>query len=812
MELRTIIEHAVDGEAVLFVGSGFSRSAKNVAGTNLKTASGLAAHLSRLCGLETPGSLSDVADLYLEKYGATRLVELLVAEFQVATLAPEHLPFGRIPWRRIYTTNYDNAIELAHKDAIRTVVAITLADSVKRVSESSAQCVHINGFIDHLTEQELNASFKLTDTSYSSSEFAASAWAGQFRHDISAATAVIFVGYSASDLDVKRILLASPEAMAKAVFAVGKTPDEITRHKLSKFGTVLAEDTFSIATEIESVLASYTPREHKSVRGRYVVAIGAPSEVANPRDRDVQDLFLWGRVDRQLVWTSVSGSGTGQYMVTRDSVATCLQLLEDGEPNIVVRSDLGNGKTLFLESLGAMAAQFGYQVLYFDAQGVGSVAEIEAASRCHERTLLLIDSYTTKRAEIEVLARNRSDQLQVVYSARTLRHDVSYGWLSDQLGVDTIPEIDLDRLTESDRNSLTAMLDSYGLWGTQAEQSDTRKKTFLRDKCESRMSAVLLEVLRSPVIVRRLKEVVGSIEAEARDFLEATASVLALSVIEIGTTLEILSDLIGTETLNKAQFRKHESVQELLDFQTGRITVKSAVIARHLLTTAMDPGITVAALSRMARNADALSASDLYWSILRDLMRFSNIQNVLPTEHKLNAVLVYYEGMKNLQSCRKNPNFWLQYAIATLALERFDDARIKLDTAYAHAKARPGYNTFMIDNTAARLELEQLISDPTADREKAIASFRKARTILNEQVSIAENRHYPYRVAAKYAQFLSTHRKVLELSDIEEIARAARFILRRVDCLAAYRANHRYVQECREAMVRILFENPISDA
>ena len=213
----------------------------------------------------------------------------------------------------------------------------------------------------------------------------------------------------------------------------------------------------------------------------------------------------------------------------------------------------------------------------------------------------------------------------------------------------------------------------------------------------------------------------------------------------------------------------------------------------------------------MAANADKLSGSDLYFQILRELMRFTNLQSILPARHKMNAVLVYYERLKNLGACRTNPNFWLQYAIATLALESFTDARIKLETAYAHAKKRPGYDTFMIDNTAARLELEELAAAPSQDRLIAMAGFRKARAIVNRQVTQLEFRHYPFRVAAKYGALFSTHRSVLTPEDREELARAARFVLRRIRKLTPYQASHRYVVECREALGAIAEEIPLAE-
>ena len=107
MDLVEAIEHAIDGTAVLFVGSGFSSSARNLEGQPLKRGGELAEFLSEKCGLSEPAPLDDIADLYIAKHGTTSLVNLLTRQFQVAHLGSEHPTFCQIPWKRVYTTNYD---------------------------------------------------------------------------------------------------------------------------------------------------------------------------------------------------------------------------------------------------------------------------------------------------------------------------------------------------------------------------------------------------------------------------------------------------------------------------------------------------------------------------------------------------------------------------------------------------------------------------------------------------------------------------------------------------------------------------------
>lgn len=71
--------------------------------------------------------------------------------------------------------------------------------------------------------------------------------------------------------------------------------------------------------------------------------------------------------------------------------------------------------------------------------------------------------------------------------------------------------------------------------------------------------------------------------------------------------------------------------------------------------------------------------------------------------------------------------------------------------------------------------------------------------------------HWDLLRHGRYVLLAATHRDILLPDDLEEISRASRFILRRIDGLSSYRANHRHVVECGQAMVKIMKENPLAD-
>ena len=300
--------------------------------------------------------LSAAAEMFADERSNAALVTLLREQFQVQDIADEHHVFGRVPWRRVYTTNYDDVVELAHRSAGRAIVSLTAEDDVSYVSSEQAQWIHVNGYIGTLTEERLFADFRLTDSSYATTAFASSQWAQQMRHDFAVARVVVFVGYSLQDLDIQRLLRATHAQRDKTVFYVGPEPSRVLSHRLSKFGTVVGLNAATLAEVIAAEISDYTPAEPVPMLGRVVVRRMVESTARAPQDRDIASLFLWGAANHDFIWGSVAETNTWRYVCYRDQLDQTLQLLEDGARNVVVRSDLGNGKSIFLDSLDCLAS------------------------------------------------------------------------------------------------------------------------------------------------------------------------------------------------------------------------------------------------------------------------------------------------------------------------------------------------------------------------------------------------------------------------------------------------------------------------
>ena len=795
MELVSAIQHAANGEAIAFLGAGFSLGATNVTGSPLKSAHELAAHLATIVGLPSDSRLEDASEEFLAQQGEDRLIAELKNQFTARETTSAQQEIARIPWKRVYTTNYDNAFELAATSVSRAFLPITLSDALQDVPKDQPICIHLNGYVDRLTRETIASEIKLTDTSYLTSAVAASPWAAFFRHDISIARAVFFIGYSLADIDINRLLFEDSTLREKTHFIVGHTPSHTTERRANRLGHVSAITSSELAQEISEALAGFTPKLRTPPIFYCLSAYNPPANPLKPSDTDVFDLVMRGTINPQFVASSLQGSS--QYLLERPAADRVLRLFAGGSQAVVLHSDLGNGKSALLEVLKYRAAEAGFDVLSLDRRSFDVLAELEEIASPEQKTLLMIENYPDWLDEMAFIVSRRNDNLFMVLTARTSPHDVLVDRLETILTAQEVPEVSVDSLTQPDISWLVDFLDLYGLWGKHAAASRVRKLAILSNDCRSQFHAILLLTLEAPQILSRFESLLTSLN-ERRDFYQVLIAILVLTVLIHNPSLDLLVDLFGDQVLS-IHFRRDPSVRELVDMTASSIRLRSSVAAQFILKRVANPRLTVEVLEHMARAADrGAPVSKLHRDLSNRLMRFSSIQHVLPEEGKQSAVYAYYETIKSLGRARRNPYFWLQYAIACTVFEDFERAATYFDTAYSLASKLEWFDAFQIDNHYARFLL--LRSTREGNPDGAMTSLRRARDIVNRQLTERERFHYPFRIATSYANFYDAFETSLTEKEAQEVARAAAFVGGRIPALSVHLRGHPDIIRCAEAM------------
>lgn len=218
-------------------------------------------------GLET------IADFYKSKKTAHGLVDKLKEQYNILKIAEHHKKIIGLPWKRVYTTNYDQVVEMASRENANGLVrdAVILSDDFEETNKT-AICVHINGYIERLNEYKLDNEFKLTDKSYSCDSLEGNPWFEFMMNDFEAASMIIVIGYSMKfDIDIKR-LFSAPEISEKVIYIDAPGIDEISKELLKNYGTCYPIGIEEFSKIVESVKVDYIPSidfTYKSFRYMY---------------------------------------------------------------------------------------------------------------------------------------------------------------------------------------------------------------------------------------------------------------------------------------------------------------------------------------------------------------------------------------------------------------------------------------------------------------------------------------------------------------------------------------------------------------
>ena len=796
MNINEAIEKALDKEAIVFTGAGFSLGAINLNDHEFLRGQNLANFLALKAGSHEKHTLEDAAELFLEKLDEDALIKVIKEEFTAKQIKDFQRELMVVPWKRVYTTNYDDVVEMAYRANGKIINSATSPDDVHVFPKDQPICVHLNGYVEKLHRGNIGTELKLTDSSYVSASLEHSPWAVMFRQDIRLAKSIIFVGYSLYDLDIKRILNENPEIKEKCFFILGNSPDEDTLRRAERFGNVYKISTQEFAELVKERRQHYIPVEN-------VFSPLSVKEYTNPTgtnitDEAFRDLLLLGTKKQEMIYESMSTHK--RYYLERTAENRVFELFKKGHPVICILSDLGNGKSLFVDGLRVKGIENGFRVFTTNEHNLEAVRELQLIAQLPGKVMVIIEEYQNWLEEINIFRTNATANTLLILTARNSIHDVFLDELNRMAAVQSLEEIRLDVIDENELKWFVDIFNEFGLWGEWAAKSPEAKFRYLKNNCHGQFHSILLRVLESPDIGQHLRKICDALVRQRKDY-DIILSAVILIILNQNPTIETLSDFWGAEVISSTRFRTDPIVKQLVDVKGNELLVKSPVAAQYLVRNLVDKAMIVSVLTKMAEKANAnMSISPRYRDMMFNLVRFSNVQLVLPLENPAGAVISYYESIKNLRFCNKSPGFWLQYAIACLAINDLPRAKTYFKDAYGWA-ANFGTDTYQIDNHFARFLLTEAIQN--LDKPKAMDNFRQARSIVDRQIK-RERMYYPYRVATNYQGFINCFGSSLTPNELKEVSEAAQLVLDPGTKLPAYRKQKRHVRYCLKAMENVI--------
>jgi hypothetical protein len=759
---------------------------------------GLGKALADEAGIPSDFALEDISDIYMSKFGSGPLLQKLRNWYVAKEVTKSQKELAKLPWRRVYTTNYDDVFERACAEVGKGIISHVGSDSVGKLGKNGLTCVHLNGFIWTATEGSLSKELKLTSTSYSAGSAMNDEWIDRFRFDLHAAQAIFFVGYSLADLDLRRLLV-EQELKDKSFFVLKENPSLADAHRASLFGLPVAKGVEAFADEVAKFLKNYSvPYDVAPIS--HCIKPYVPVAAAGPiQDRYLFELTLSGKLRGDYIAPAYLGQVV--YCGVRSGVRKFAECLEPGVGVIYFHSSLGNGKTVAMALAQYAASVKGFQVLTLSDRGDTLKEELHFALQNKGHTVVFIDNYTEWLDVLNVFRGRVGKDLTLVMSARTAAHEALFDRVSDSVAWRDAVEFNLDEMDEDELAWVSGFLDHFGFWHDMAGAGSYAKLRYLRDKCDGQWSSILLKVFEAPQMVERLEKLFESFN-KSSEYKVPLTKLLLLTVLGYHPNSPTLITLCGDEILTRG-FKEDTVVSELIDFGGNSFSMRSSVMASVILKKISDPNRTAGALVELITQVDALAyGSDYHFELFKNLVRFSSSNLFFSEESRGRSAMRVYEEIKGLGHCKSYPLFWLQYAIAALVAKDYERSEFYFSAAYSHATNLDRYDSFQIDNHYARFLLERAI-DTDIDAADRMAPFRKARALLRPQFA-EEWRHYPYRVATGYFNFIARFSASLASAEKQEIKGAATEILERIATLSEDRQAYRSVEDCRVAQLKIL--------
>ncbi len=768
MELQQAIKYVMDGDAVLFLGAGFSYGGVNISGSEMKVGKDLSYAVCDDLGIERSDNLTISSSRYIEdencKKGLEKFIDFLCSELTCIVTTPDQDVICALPWMRIYTTNYDNIVELSSEKQGISRESITITNARYSAARNLEQAVvHINGYIKKLNKDSFYDEFKITDDNYNRDGLLQSTWSNLFEADLRKAKTVIFIGYSLKyDQELVRCI-ANLNIKEKCIFIDCEKLCGDDEFKIKRYGVLYKFGTTGLAQEIAKVAKDYKPQlkpiELLGFEKREIISYCSDEHYSS---KDVIDLLVKGELDIKYI------TQEGYCIHRKETIEEVLKQLESKQV-VILQSKLGNGKSVFLECLANELLKNNYNV-YFLKDIDNYIDDLQLIQSVEDQcNVIMIDDYGYYIQFIKALGRDFPDNLKLILTCRTAININLYYNLTEKYNYseEDLYLCDIDKMTDSDVTELVNVLNKNRLWGKFDTMNPSQKKKKIKKDYDANLSKVFYLLLESEVIEKQIRKVVNVLN----DKVELRMFVIVQAINSLCRLKFTYSDICKFVNISDNLLRSYEmnqDVREILDSENHRFILSSAIYVQYLVRQSDMKKEMIEMLNKLYEEC---SKNDIwvrkYVQQRKFLVSRSNIKLVFSTKRKLTKqdeqeIYNYFDSIKNLPTATDNPFFWLQFGITALNLEEYSLAKIYFDNAYANAEKIDDFDAYQIDTHYARLLLCSEMSSNRNNKNQALENFYKAHKLLWENSNSGTKLSYVLRQTGLYTDYYETYKKMLD--------------------------------------------------
>ncbi len=699
--LNYMVDKVSAGQCILFIGAGLTRTCEDSQGTKGPNATELARRLSaRFLGQnDIQDDLALAADYSLAFHNKYDIDSFICRQLEGLMPSPAALTIPQIPWKAIYTTNYDLIIEKAYEIANRPVQQVRPIYSnltpISSLPDGTIPLYKLHGCISRIDSPE--SPLAITFEEMAKARDKRRRLFRRFSDDLSEYT-VLYVGYSRMDAFFRDIIgeIADESGGVDGLrrsFAVTPGAKEYEKlawernRKISLINTD-AEEYLPWLVDSVSVHAESEQARDYSLEG----ALPEAPELTRDDIRAIRDHYLFPLEEMQFGLADAEGFYKGNEAQWSDIAAdhdsrrelaeeVILTLIGDVDATqlrtAVLFGEAGSGKSTLLKRISAdLLNDWALPVLFLRNQRSLDYNVLRPLILTLEtRLYLAVDDIEDRVLELEnfILAAKR-DKADITILGCGRFNEWSYKNQNHGLTFDI--SFDLQYLTTPEIDALLEKLELAGQLGILGQQTQSeRRQAFIR-----RADRQLLVALREATEGKRFDQIIQDEYSAIPEESAREAYLLICCVYQSRVTMRagVLRRLTGV-SFEDFQTRILTPAERIIieDKEDGEVVYR----ARHPIVAQIVADYKIpAAVERLSIYRRILESLDL--GIAEDRLAYQRLSR---SRDLADSLISYSFKAAFYKACRDaNPGDAIaaqHWAIAAMDDRRFDIAQRQLNVA-----------------------------------------------------------------------------------------------------------------------------------
>ncbi|WP_343561747.1 SIR2 family protein [Kiloniella sp. b19] len=678
--------------SILFLGAGFSVDAFNIKNEKLPTGKQLKQNFLEILDVEDNNyDLKILADEINEREDVD-LYQIIYETFTVKSYSEDQALILKLPWRRIYTTNYDDVVECFRVKSDIKLNSFCHTDAKPRKIPKGS-VVHLHGIVRNLSADNVLDQLVLNEASYIRQTFDASSWNDEFVRDLKFSEKCFVVGYSLSDYHITgKILSKIPSGKSKIFVVTKNLSDEMLKKRMQNFGTLLDIGVSGFADFCKNIKEPEKSNDLNMLKSfDYMDPFLDKKSLAQPTANEVLNLMAYGSFNYQRCLSSLSNYDPSYVVPRYSTINEIIDYIKDNNC-FLLHSRIGNGKTIFTNILSYKLSEMGFKCVKrkFSSPLVPSDLDI---LKQHKDLVVFIDDYDAAVEIIGELSNEIVDSKFII----TVRTSVQELRLHEALKLFPKPlkRVDLNYLNQDDKEDFKRILDFSGL-NTRNIEGIIEKGRDFRE--------IVLDLYKNEAIREKIDQALKPLFHD-REFKKVFVISHLLKSTGVDADSGFLNNVSRVDAYEKLICYPEVS-NDIFILSDNSVRVRSSIFSEYIIKEYFDPNDIVDGVSSIIVEAVKRKSERRYQSILSSVMKFSFIKKCLSRYGDSKSYITsIFEDLRRDIEVNQEPLFWLQYSIFQLDYNDFELADSFLQTAYDRAKENKGFRTFQLDTYALKLIL-----------------------------------------------------------------------------------------------------------